>query len=264
MGHRQEPSPALRATTPSASSPVSPSATCDHHRRRAPSRPDRAEGGDCPMTSILYDEPGSAGQAAGPDRHRHRVRGDACAVWWSPGAAAGRPGPVSMELWGPFINPGRELRAGVAADRPGLRATLKHAVLAILLSLVIGTLVGSARMMLGRVARAAARGADRAVPGAAGHRDDLLRLHTDPIAGARHLRAARRGRLWFVVIGLTLYNSVIIAEILRAGVASLPTRAGGGGAGHRDDAATGDGDRVAAAGVPHHAARADQPAAWSS
>jgi glutamate transport system permease protein len=28
--------------------------------------------------------------------------------------------------------------------------------------------------------------------------------------------------LWFLVIALTLYNSVIIAEILRAGVASLP------------------------------------------
>jgi glutamate transport system permease protein len=28
--------------------------------------------------------------------------------------------------------------------------------------------------------------------------------------------------LWYVVIGLTLYNSVILAEILRAGVASLP------------------------------------------
>ena len=29
--------------------------------------------------------------------------------------------------------------------------------------------------------------------------------------------------LWYLVIGLTLYNSVIIAEILRAGVASLPS-----------------------------------------
>ncbi len=28
--------------------------------------------------------------------------------------------------------------------------------------------------------------------------------------------------LWYLVIGLTLYNSVIIAEILRAGVAALP------------------------------------------
>ncbi len=28
--------------------------------------------------------------------------------------------------------------------------------------------------------------------------------------------------LWYLVIGLTLYNSVIIAEILRAGVTSLP------------------------------------------
>ena len=28
--------------------------------------------------------------------------------------------------------------------------------------------------------------------------------------------------LWYLVIGLVLYNSVIIAEIVRAGVASLP------------------------------------------
>ena len=37
--------------------------------------------------------------------------------------------------------------------------------------------------------------------------------------------------LWYLVIGLTLYNSVIIAEILRAGVASLPARPARGRAG---------------------------------
>ena len=28
--------------------------------------------------------------------------------------------------------------------------------------------------------------------------------------------------LWYLVLGLTAYNSVIIAEIVRAGIASLP------------------------------------------
>ncbi len=35
--------------------------------------------------------------------------------------------------------------------------------------------------------------------------------------------------LWYLVIGLTLYNSVIVAEILRAGVASLPRGQGEAG-----------------------------------
>ena len=66
--------------------------------------------------------------------------------------------------------------------------------------------------------------------------------------------------LWYLVIGLTLYNSVIIAEILRAGVASLPRGPGRGGARGRHDRGPGHAHGAAAAGLPDHAARADQPA----
>ena len=98
----------------------------------------------------------------------------------------------------------------------------------------------------------------RGLPGRHHHR---LRL-------ARHGRARHRRRrplpgepaLWYLVIGLTLYNSVIIAEILRAGVASLPR-------GQREAAlAVGltpwpdDAYDPAAPGVPGHAAGPDQPA----
>ena len=66
--------------------------------------------------------------------------------------------------------------------------------------------------------------------------------------------------LWYVVIGLTLYNSVIIAEIVRAGVDSLPGGQGEAALAIGMTPRPGDADGAAAPGVPDHAAGADQPA----
>ena len=57
-----------------------------------------------------------------------------------------------MELWGPLIDPGNENFPGLAAARPGLLRPYRCRP-RIILSLVIGTLLGCARMMLGRLAR---------------------------------------------------------------------------------------------------------------
>ena len=128
-----------------------------------------------------------------------------------------------MELWGPLINPGDENFEPVwRLIGQGWRATLVAAALAILLSLVIGTLLGTARMMLGRMARLPLVGLIelfRGLPVVV----TIFYVYT-LIQSLELDISALPGEdgLWFVVIGLTLYNSVIIAEILRAGVASLP------------------------------------------
>jgi glutamate transport system permease protein len=132
-------------------------------------------------------------------------------------------GQFDMELWGPLIDPNDENFSAVwNLLWDGLRATLIAAGIAIALSLVFGTLLGTARVMSGKglsipliIFIELFRGLPvvitiffvwRVLP--------EIGVDVGPLPGD--------DGLWFLVIGLALYNSVIIAEILRAGVASLP------------------------------------------
>ena len=174
------------------------------------------------MSSILYDAPG-------PRARRRAVLGTVIAglAILALLAVAGKrladQGQFSMELWGPLIDPTNETFTQVwTLLGRGLQATLIAAALAITFSLIVGTALGTARMMLGRGA---------AIPLVAGI--ELFRglpvvitifyvWQVLPEIGIDVSPLPGENGLWYVVIGLTLYNSVIIAEILRAGVASLP------------------------------------------
>lgn len=172
--------------------------------------------------TVLYDAPG-------PRARRRALVGTVVvtagilAMLYVAGARLHEQGQFSMELWGPLINPGDENFAAVwRLLLKGLRATLTAAVIAILLSLVVGTALGTARMMLGRWSRVPLVGLIELLRGLpvvitiyfASRVMPELGLNVGPLPG--------ENGLWFLVIGLMLYNSVIIAEILRAGVASLP------------------------------------------
>lgn len=133
-------------------------------------------------------------------------------------------GQFDGELWGPVINPGHENFARVwELLGNALLITLAAAVVAIALSLVVGTLLGVARMMLPAGARIPVvlwielfRGLPVVVTIIFVWRFFVdLGINIDWMPGV--------DGFWYLVIGLMLYNSVIIAEILRAGVASLPS-----------------------------------------
>ena len=133
-------------------------------------------------------------------------------------------GQFSMDLWGPFIDPSNESFAAVwKLVLDGLRATLVAAGLAITLALVIGTVLGSLRLLVRPAFRVPLvgfielfRGLPVIVTIFFVWRVTLqLNVNVSPLPGP--------DGLWYLVIGLTLYNSVIIAEILRAGVNSLPS-----------------------------------------
>lgn len=175
------------------------------------------------MSNVLYDQPG-------PRARRRSLIGTIIA---SIGILAllfvvvrrlDAQGQFDMELWGPLIDPSNEVFSQVwELIGRGLRATLTAAVLAIALSLVIGTLLGVSRMMLGRYQRIPLitlielfRGLPVVVT--IFYVYTLIRAAELDITGL-----PGEDGLWFLVIGLTLYNSVIIAEILRAGVAALPS-----------------------------------------
>ena len=136
-------------------------------------------------------------------------------------------GQFSMELWGPLIDPSNESFDAVwRLIRLGLTATLVAAALAITLSLVVGTVLGTARMMLGPALRVPLIVFIELFRGLPVVITIFFVWRVLPELGVDIAPLPGENGLWYLVIGLTLYNSVIIAEILRAGVASLPSGQG--------------------------------------
>ncbi|MEU7995035.1 amino acid ABC transporter permease [Micromonospora sp. NPDC049060] len=189
--------------------------------------------------SVLYDVPG-------PRQRRLTLIGSVVATVLLLAAAyllVYRPlddkGQFSMELWGPLIDPSNE-NFSLVWDRIGLgfKNTLTAAALAIVSSLVVGTLLAVLRIQLKSLTQ-------RRFTGLATPLAYLLRgLSTMLSAVTRVCVEVFRGlpvvitiffvargfpefgvsfdTLWYLVIGLTIYNSVVIAEILRSGMEGLP------------------------------------------
>ncbi|MFY1598863.1 amino acid ABC transporter permease [Micromonospora sp. WMMD737] len=189
--------------------------------------------------SVLYDVPG-------PRQRRLTLIGSVVATVLLLAAAyllVYRPlddkGQFSMELWGPLIDPSNE-NFSLVWDRIGLgfKNTLTAAALAIVSSLVVGTLLAVLRIQLKSLTQ-------RRFTGLATPVAYLLRgLSTLLSAVTRVCVEVFRGlpvvitiffvargfpefgvsfdTLWYLVIGLTIYNSVVIAEILRSGMEGLP------------------------------------------
>lgn len=149
-------------------------------------------------------------------------------------------GQFSMELWGPLIDPSNEdfplvwQRLGI-----GLRNTLLAAVLAIIASLLVGILLALLRIQLKHLARRRFGGLPTPVAYLLRGLNVLLsattRVCVEVFRGLPVVLTiffVARGfpefgiaidTLWYLVIGLTIYNSVVIAEILRSGMEGLPT-----------------------------------------
>jgi glutamate transport system permease protein len=159
-------------------------------------------------------------------------------------------GELSMDKWGPLVDPGSELFPQVWRRlAEGLRATLLAAVFAILCSLLAGTLLAVLRRQLGQARSRRYAGLARpvglAVRGLAAGLSGLTRVFVEvfrgapvvitiffvwrvlPELGLRPPDLSLPGLplpslMWSLVIGLTLYNGVVIGEILRSGMQGLP------------------------------------------
>jgi glutamate transport system permease protein len=181
-----------------------------------------------PAASVLYD-------ALGP-RGRRRVRFATIAVVVVLLAAAylvlqrlADQGQLAWARWAPLLDPGDESFTVLWRFLlGGLGNTLLAAAVAIAVSLVLGTLLGTLRVISAPWYRWAVVGAI-----------ELLRGVPVVIAiffASRVLPEVSQGwaergwidrpldlpLLWYVVIGLVVYNSVVIAEIIRAGLAAVP------------------------------------------
>lgn len=170
------------------------------------------------MTSVLFDAPGPRGR-------RRVLIGSVVAGVMLAGLAAVVVARLADNdqfegaKWGPLLNPSDENFGPLWGSLwGGLRATMAAAVWAMVFSLALGTLMAVTRitarpwyrwlvvstieLLRGVPVVMAIFFASRVLPEVFDGLDLSLR--------------------WYVVIGLTAYNSVVIGEIIRSGVAALP------------------------------------------
>jgi len=146
-------------------------------------------------------------------------------------------GQFSEELWGPLVDPSNEFFDQVwARIGEGFRNTLIAAALAIVSSVVMGTALAVLRFRLYELAHGP-RGATpgrRTLLGLGWVLNLISKVFVEFFRGlpvvitiffvARALPeyGVDLSARWYLVIGLTLYNMVVIGEILRSGMANLP------------------------------------------
>jgi glutamate transport system permease protein len=132
-------------------------------------------------------------------------------------------GQFSMELWGPLISPAHENFAAVwRVIGMGLLNTLRAAALAMIFSMLIGTVIAVARLSLGRTGRIPLVALVELLRGVPVVVSIYFATRVLPDIGLDFSGWPGGAQMWYLVIGLTAYNSVIFAEIVRAGVLSLP------------------------------------------
>ncbi len=126
-------------------------------------------------------------------------------------------GQFDGSRWSPLFNPGDEDFADLwRLLGGGLVHTLTAAALAMSLSLLLGVLIATTRISAARWYRWAVVGAVELLRGVPVVIAIFFAAQVLPVYGLK------LPPLWYIVIGLTAYNSVIISEIVRAGILAVP------------------------------------------
>ncbi|WP_406495859.1 amino acid ABC transporter permease [Streptomyces sp. NBC_01604] len=166
------------------------------------------------MTSVLYDTPG-------PRAKRRNVLFSvvffvllALLLWWI-WQTMDDKGQLKWALWEPFT----QAEAWTTYLLPGLADTLKAAALAMVIALPLGAFFGIARLSDHRWVRGTAGTVVeffRAIPVL------LLMLFANEFYVRSTDISSEQRPMYAVVTGLVLYNASVLAEIVRAGILSLP------------------------------------------
>jgi len=168
------------------------------------------------VTSLLYDVPG-------PRARRRVLVGSVVAGVVLAGLAAvvvvrlAHNGQFDGAKWSPLLSPSDESFGPLWRSLwGGLRATLAAAGWAMVFSLVLGTMLAAARITAARWYRWLIVSVIELLRGVPVVMAIFFASRVLPEVGV-HLSLR-----WYLVIGLTAYNAVVIAEIIRAGVQALP------------------------------------------
>ncbi|MDH6629610.1 glutamate transport system permease protein [Streptomyces sp. LBL] len=166
------------------------------------------------MTSVLYDTPG-------PRAKQRNVIFSvvffvllALLLWWV-WQTMDDKNQLTWALWKPFT----QSQAWTTYLLPGLANTLKAAALAMVIALPLGAFFGIARLSDHRWVRATAGTVVeffRSIPVL------LLMLFANELYVRSSGISSEERPLYAVVTGLVLYNASVLAEIVRAGILSLP------------------------------------------
>lgn len=167
------------------------------------------------MTSVLYDAPGPRAKRRNLLYTVAFLAALGALIWWVALALADK-GQLEWIKWDPFFTDGRAWNTFLL---PGLKNTLIAASLAMVIALPLGALLGMARLsdhwwvrgIGGTVVEFF-----RAIP-------VLILMLFANAAYAEFTDISPENRpLYAVVTGLVLYNASVLAEVVRAGILSLP------------------------------------------
>ncbi|MDV5148777.1 amino acid ABC transporter permease [Streptomyces sp. SBC-4] len=167
------------------------------------------------MTSFLYDTPGPRARRRNAVYTIAFLAALGLTAWWVLSAMADK-NQLAAEKWTPFVT---DSRIWTTYLLPGLTETLKAAALSILIALPLGALLGIGRLSdhrWVRVSTGALVEFFRAIPVL------LLMIFANQIYRQFTTVSSDFRPLYAVVTGLVLYNASVIAEVVRAGVLSLP------------------------------------------
>ncbi|MGW6746157.1 amino acid ABC transporter permease [Streptomyces sp. NPDC055025] len=167
-------------------------------------------------TSVLYDTPGTRAKRRNIIYTIVFVVLFALAAWWVLAAMADKH-QLDSEKWSPFVT---DSEVWTTYLLPGLGETLRAAVLSIVIALPFGALLGIGRLsdhVWVRVPAGVVVEFFRSIPVLLMmvFASQLYVQFTDVSSDLRPLYA--------VVTGLVLYNASVMAEIVRAGILSLPS-----------------------------------------
>ncbi|MFJ6797015.1 amino acid ABC transporter permease [Streptomyces sp. NPDC091268] len=167
------------------------------------------------MTSVLYDTPGPKAKARNWIYTGVFAVLVALALWWILGRMAEK-NQLEADKWSPFVT---ESRLWTTFLLPGLGETLKAGAIAMVIALPLGALLGIARLSdhaWVRVPVGAVVEFFRAIPVL------ILMIFSSALYVMLGTVTSDVRPLYAVVTGLVLYNASVIAEIVRAGILSLP------------------------------------------
>lgn len=166
--------------------------------------------------TVLYDTPGPWAIQRNRLYAIGFLVGVVAVAWWVLGEMDDK-GQLDWDKWSPYLA-GTE--AWTTYLLPGIENTLTAAGLSILIALPVGALLGIARMSDHRTIRAVAGlivEFFRAIPVL------ILMLFANTAYSLFIDVSADNRPLYAVVTGLVLYNASVLAEVVRAGIQSLPS-----------------------------------------
>ena len=167
-------------------------------------------------TNVLYDAPGTRAKRRNILYTVIFLVLFALAAWWVIAAMADK-GQLASEKWSPFVTDSKVWGTYLL---PGLLETLKAAALSIVIALPVGALLGIGRLsdhVWVRTPVGVVVEFFRSIPVL------LMMLFASQLFAEYTNVSSDIRPLYAVVTGLVLYNASVMAEIVRAGILSLPT-----------------------------------------